>query len=134
MQISQFIIFQMSGQWTSGDFFYSDFRLILPKEYHFWMKIAEKVLTSAKIRRMVSFLIRTLSVQLLLYICQILIKTNRFWRFEGLFFNLNTQNNGMKILRLEKRAKEVIAKTTKIDFKHPRNTFNVSIGCERIRN
>ena len=36
----------------------------------------------------------------------------------------------MKILCLEKIAKEMIVKTTKIDFKHPRNAFNVSIGWE----
>ena len=66
------------------------------------VKIAEKVLTSAKNRRMASSYWLEPKV-LFLDIYQISIQTKCFWRFEGQFFNLNNQNNDLKVLssRLE---------------------------------
>ena len=81
--------------------FYSDFRLIFPKEYHFWVKIAEKVLTSAKKSTYGQFFDQNLKFTTIDRYMPSFNKKKHFWSFEGQFLNLDTQNNDMKIIRLE---------------------------------
>ena len=70
-------------------------------EYHFWVKLAEKVLTSAKRSTYGQFFDKNLNLTTIPRYIPSLIQNTHFWRFEGQSLNINTQNNDMKILRLE---------------------------------